>query len=66
MQLHKAQKRGLLSSPETPINCQETLRFMLAAGDTKLVVVTVFILSYFTNTREASIYSVSLSDNHYT
>lgn len=66
MQLHKAQKRRLLSSTETLINYQETLRFMLGAGGTKLVVVTVFFLSYFTNIREASIYFVSLSDKYYT
>lgn len=33
---------------------------------TKLVMVTVFILSYFTDIREASIFSVSLSDKYYT
>lgn len=66
MQLHKAQKHRLLSSTESLINYQETLRFMLGAGGTKLVVATVFILSYFTNIRETSIYSVSLSDKHYT
>lgn len=66
MQLLKAQKHGLLSSSETLINYQEALRFMLAAGGTKLVIVTVFILSYFTNIHEASIFSVSPSDKYYT
>lgn len=66
MQRLKAQKHGLLSSSETLINYQETLRFMLAAGGTKLVIVTVFILSCFTNIHEASIFFVSPSDKYYT